>query len=55
MAVTAKSAYEQERQALFNNIRHFVSTKCEPPQHLTYGVMLEIMELLQGYPMEQKK
>ena len=48
MYTKVKSEADQQRQQIFNSIRHYVSCKCEVPQHLSHADLMKALEILIG-------
>lgn len=46
MALTAKSAAEQERQKLFEKLRHYFGSRHQVPCYLTHEKMQEMLDFL---------
>lgn len=49
MALTAKSAYDKERQEMFDELRHLIASKHQVPEHLGYHTIREFIEAFKNY------
>lgn len=46
MALTAKSAHDKERQKLFEELRHLISSKHQVPDHVDMDDLYKILGII---------